>query len=295
MDLLHFNGPVWRPPYEAYSQLLQVTAGCTHHRCKFCTLYGEQRFRLSPLTEVEADLQVIRKYQPRARRVFLTGANPFVLNYEKLAALADLIHDYLPRCRSIGCFARITDIRTKTDDQLHDLRQRGFDGLSIGMESGDDEVLRRMNKGYSAADVSEQLSRIDQAGIRYSLFYLIGLAGKGGGLRNARHTAELLNRTRPCTLNFTSLTVFPEAPLYAEIQRGEFTEAPERERLEEVRELVSRLTIEATLLGNSVSNVIPFSGQLPTDRARLLREFDAALTAYGEKELRRYRDGIRHL
>lgn len=295
MELLHFNGPVWRPPYEAYSQLLQVTAGCTHHSCKFCTLYGEQHFRLSPLAEVEADLRAIRQYQPKARRVFLTGANPFVLSYGKLAALADLIHEHLPRCQDIGCFARITDIRPKTDEQLRDLRLRGFDRLSIGMESGDDEVLRRMNKGYTAEDISRQLARLERAGIRYSLFYLIGLAGRGGGLRNARCTAELLNRFRPCTLNFTSLTVFPAAPLYAEIRRGKFVEAPERERLEEVRELIARLTIRVTLLGNSVSNAIPFSGHLPDDHARLLREFDAALASYGEKELRSYREGIRHL
>ena len=91
MELLHFNGPVWRPPFEATSQLLQVTAGCTWHRCKFCTLYGTQKFRMSPMSEIESDLKVINRVQPRAHRVFLTGANPFVLTANRLLDIALLI------------------------------------------------------------------------------------------------------------------------------------------------------------------------------------------------------------
>ena len=88
---LHFNGPVWRPSYESTAQLLQVTAGCTWHRCKFCTLYGQQRFRMSPVSAIESDLRMIKRFQPRARRIFLTGANPFVLTTDKLADIAQLI------------------------------------------------------------------------------------------------------------------------------------------------------------------------------------------------------------
>ena len=110
MELLHFTGQVWRPPYEANSQLLQVTAGCTYNKCKFCSLYHGTAFRLSPLTEIEEDLKVIRNYQPRARRVFLTGANPFALSYNRLLDLGLLIRKYLRRCESIGMFARISDI-----------------------------------------------------------------------------------------------------------------------------------------------------------------------------------------
>ena len=90
--MMHFDGPVWRPPYEATSQLLQVTAGCTWHRCKFCTLYGTQQFRMSSLREVEDDLRVIREFQPRARRIFLTGANPFVLTVGRLTDIALFQH-----------------------------------------------------------------------------------------------------------------------------------------------------------------------------------------------------------
>ena len=92
---LHFDGPVWRPPYEATSQLLQVTTGCTWHRCKFCTLYGKQKFRMSPMSEIEEDLKVVHSFQPRAHRIFLTGANPFVLTTNRLTDIALLIRKYV--------------------------------------------------------------------------------------------------------------------------------------------------------------------------------------------------------
>ncbi len=107
---LHFTGQVWRPPYEANSQLLQITSGCTWHKCKFCSLYHGTPFRMSPLSEVEADLKVIRQWQPRARRVYLTGANPFALSYNKLIDIAILLRKYLPHLVSFGMFARVTDI-----------------------------------------------------------------------------------------------------------------------------------------------------------------------------------------
>ena len=151
---LHFDGPVWRPPYEATSQLLQVTAGCTWHRCKFCTLYGTHKFRLSPLSEIEHDLRVIHAYQPRAHRIFLTEANPFVLAVSKLIDIALLIRKYVGEGRpTIGCFARITDIRGKSVEELRQLRHLGFDYLTIGVESGDRETLGRVNKVYTAGDI----------------------------------------------------------------------------------------------------------------------------------------------
>lgn len=103
---LHFTGQVWRPPYEASSQLLQVTSGCTWHRCKFCSLYHGTPFKMSPLSEIEEDLQVIRAWQPCARRVYLTGANPFALSYDKLMDIALLLRKYLPGMVSFGMFAR---------------------------------------------------------------------------------------------------------------------------------------------------------------------------------------------
>lgn len=223
---MHYTGTIWRPPYEASSLLLEVTAGCTHHKCKFCTLYEDLpfKFRMSPLEDIEADLlevQVLRHdplamvsarlqgiFQPEPiRRVFLTGANPFVLKADRLLAISDLIRKYIPTNETIGCFARITDVTLKTDEELKKLSEDGYDGLTIGIETGDDEALRFMNKGYLAADIIEQCKRLDAAGISYSFFYLVSISGAGRGEIGAKLTAEVCNQIHPKLIGANMLTI----------------------------------------------------------------------------------------
>lgn len=292
---LHFTGQVWRPPYEANSQLLQVTSGCTWHKCKFCSLYHGTSFRMSPLSEVEEDLRIIRQWQPRARRVYLTGANPFVLSYDKLMDIAMLLRKYLPHMVSFGMFARVTDIAPKSVEELKNLRHMKLDGINIGMETAHDPTLERMNKGYRAADILAQLSKLDEAGIRYNLFYLNGLGGKGMGGENAMATANVINKLHPCIINIVSLTLFPESKLYQEVIDGTYEEEPEIERLIETRTLIERLKIKVNILGHHVSNTVPITGALPNDKAAILQEFDKAIAEFPEQELKNYRNRIWHL
>lgn len=292
---LHFTGQIWRPPYEANSQLLQLTSGCTWHRCKFCSLYHGTPFRMSPLSEVEEDLKVIRQWQPRARRVYLTGANPFALSYNKLMDVALLLRKYLPYMESFGMFARVTDIMHKSVEELKNLRHLKLDSINIGIETAHDPTLERMNKGYHAADILEQLSKLDAAGIRYNVFYLNGLGGKGHGVESAKVTADVLNQLHPCIINIVSLTIFPESQLYQEVINGTYEEEPEIERLVEMRTLIGQLTVKTNLLGHHVSNTVPITGALPDDKAVLLAEFDKAIARFPEQELRNYRNSIWHL
>ena len=292
---LHFTGQVWRPLYEAQSQLLQLTSGCTWHKCKFCSLYHGTPFRMSPLSEVEEDLKTIRQWQPRARRVYLTGANPFALSYNKLLDVALLLRKYLPHLVSFGMFARVTDIVPKSVEELKNLHHLKLDSINIGIETAHDPTLERMNKGYRAVDILEQLSKLDVAGIRYNVFYLNGLGGKGNGIANAIATADVLNRLHPCIINIVSLTIFPESQLFREMTDGFYEEEPEIERLVEMRTLIERLTIKTNLLGHHVSNTIPITGALPDNKSAIIAELDRAITSFPEKELKAYRDRIGHL
>lgn len=292
---LNFTGQVWRPPYEGSSQLLQITSGCTWHKCKFCSLYHGTPFRMSPLSEVEADLKVIQQWQPRARRVYLTGANPFALSYNRLMDIALLLRKYLPDMVSFGMFARITDITPKSVEELKHLRHTKLDSITIGMETAHDPTLERMNKGYLASDILEQLSKLDEADIHYNVFYLSGLAGKGNGVESAVATADLLNKLHPCIINIVSLTLFPESKLYQEMLDGTYEEEPETERLIELRTLIERLQIKVNLLGHHVSNTVPITGALPYDKAAILREIDRATADFPEAELKAYRNQVRQL
>jgi hypothetical protein len=139
------------------------------------------------------------------------------------------------------------------------------------------------------------LSKLDAAGIRYNVFYLNGLGGKGKGVESAVATADILNQLHPCIINIVSLTIFPESQLYQEVLNGSYVEEPEIERLMEMRTLVDRLKIKVNLLGHHVSNTVPITGALPDDKAAILREFDKAIAEFPEEELKAYRNRIWHL
>ena len=299
---MHYTGTVWRPPYEASSLLLEATAGCTHHKCKFCTLYHDLpfKFRMSPLEDIECDLQEVKSAangwnSGRIRRVFLTGANPFVLSYGKLTAIAELIHKYLPSVKSIGSFARVTDVTLKTDEELAMLRDLGYDGLTIGIETGDDEALRFMNKGYTPADIIEQCQRLDAAGIHYSFFYLVGISGAGRGEIGAKLTAAICSQTQPTLIGANMLTIYPDSELYAEIQRGNWKEESELEKYKEVRTLIEHLQIPVIFAAMGASNAYQFHGQLPKDKEKLLAFLDEITGTVSEEELQRYRKSVHHL
>lgn len=299
---MHYTGTIWRPPYEASSLLLEVTAGCTHHKCKFCTLYDDIpfKFRMSPLEDVEADLMEAKKQfrlwkQYKIHRTFLTGANPFVLKFDRLMTIAALIKKYFPENQTIGCFSRITDISLKTDAELQELGEAGYDGLTIGIETGDDQALKFMNKGYVSSDIVEQCKRLDQAGISYSFFYLASISGAGRGEEGARLTAEVCNQIHPKLVGANMLTIYPESELYQEIQKGIWKEEGEIEKYKELKTLVENLCIPTVFAALGASNAIQIQGKLPEDREKLLKLLDKIIENVNEEQLRKYRKSLPHL
>ncbi|MEE1251270.1 MAG: radical SAM protein [Lachnospiraceae bacterium] len=294
---MHYTGTIWRPPYEAYSALVQVTAGCTHHKCKFCTLYEDVpfKFRMSPLSEVEADLKEISRYQRNADRVFFTGANPFVLSFDKLKTLAELVKKYYPKVKSIGCFARITDITPKTTEQLRELREMGYNSLTIGAEAGDDASLEFMNKGFGTKEIITESKRLDEVGMDYNYFYLAGIYGANRGKIGAKNTAEVFNQVNPKIIVSSMLTIYPTSELYQEIQEGNWKEETEIEKLYELRTLIQQLDIPTYFATMGASNCINVEGRLPKDREKMVAWLDKVIGSVDEKELRRYREHLPHL
>ncbi len=311
---MHFTGTIWRPPYESSSLLLEVTAGCTHHKCKFCTLYNDLpfKFKMSPLEDIESDLREAQLWSTdpigiltaqlqglptpkRIQRTFLVGANPFALKYERLMTIADLIQKYVPSVKTIGCFARVTDITRKSDEDLLRLAQAGFDGLTIGIETGDDEALRFMNKGYTAADIVTQCSRLDAVGIHYNFFYLVGISGIGRGKIGAKATSTVCNQLHPQLIGANMLTIYPDSELYQEVQRGNWQEESEVEKYKEICVLIENLTIPTEFAALGASNAFQMHGSLPEDRDTLIAAINKIVDTVGEERLRNYRENLHHL
>lgn len=296
---MHYTGTIWRPPYEASSLLIEVTAGCTHHKCKFCTLYNDLsfNFRMSSLEDIEEDLLELQGegYNQKADRVYLTGANPFILKFERLKEIANLIHKYLPQCQTIGCFARVTDIALKTDEELIDLHKLGYDSITIGVETGDGEILEFMNKGYPPEEIIIQSHRLDDAKIKYNYFYLAGISGAGRGKIGAMETAKVFNQTHPQIIGSSMLTIYPESELFSEIQAGNWSEETELEKLEELKTLIINLNISTFFATLGASNAVFVNGHLPNDKAAMVNYLERICKTQNESELRHYRTHLKHL
>lgn len=292
---MHFTGRTWRPPYEAYSVIIQATSGCTYRQCRFCNLYKHECFRLSPMKEFEEDLAEIKTYQPNARRIFWTGANPFAMSYENLRLRALTVRDYLIKCQSMAMFSSIRDIKNKEVWQLKKLRAAGINGLSIGTESGDNMTLALANKGYTAEDILEQCRKLDEAGIEYYFVYMTGLAGKENGFKNALNSAKLFNQLHPYLISVDALTLFPDTELYEMAARGEFIPAGEKERIRELQIFIEHLEIRTHLLANSSSNYYPVTAFLPKEKNKVISELQHILDTVSEEDMAAYRSSLKSL
>lgn len=273
---MNFTGRTWRPPYEASSFIIQATTGCTHNKCRFCNLYKDECFSMTPLDEWRKDLAELASYQPYARRIYWTGANPFAMSFENLKARALAVYDQKVK-------------------QLKILHSLGINGLSIGVESGDDSTLALANKGYTAKDIIEQCRKLDEAGIEYYFVYMTGLAGKDKGYKNAVNSAKVFSKVNPRFVHVDSLTLFEGTELYDMARAGTFIPAGEKERLEELKVFIKNLHIRTHLFANTVSNFYPVTAYLPRDKENILSELQYILDTVSEEEMLEYRHNLKSL
>ena len=245
---MHFTEPVYRNPYWPTWPLLEVTRGCTHNKCKFCTMYKNVQFGMSPMEQIEEDLRELTATDPHARTIQLLSANPLVLSYDKMAAILEKVNEYLPEIEHIYTVGRVTDLRNKTVEQLRTLKDLGMNEISLGTESGDDWTLDRVNKGYHAEDIIEQCAKLDEAGIRYWHSFLNGVAGRSHTREHAINSAKVFSQTNPMVVGTGGLTLFPGTPLLDEAQAGTFDPLDEREMLEEVLLFVENLECDCSFI-----------------------------------------------
>jgi len=283
--MVRYRGTVVRPPSEAHSLILQVTLGCSHNKCTFCGTYLDKPFRVRPPEEVFEDIDSVRPYAERVRRVFLADGNALVLPTGRLKEILERLRSVCPNLRRVGIYANARDILRKSPEELEDLRRRGLGIVYIGLESGSDEVLRRVKKG---ADVQQQVDavlRAQQAGLKTSVICVLGLGGRELSDEHAEETARALNAMQPNYASFLTLMLVSGTELAGQYERGEFELLDPIEMLVELRTVVRGLELKRTVFRtNHASNFLALAGTMNEDKEKILAELDRGIS--GESPLR---------
>lgn len=265
---MHFTGQVYRHPMEATTQLLEVTAGCSHNKCAFCTMYRDTCFAVSPDEHIEEDLQELKSYGGKIKRIFLVNGEPFVLSARRLIEIGEKINSYFPEIETITCYTSIKNLNSKSVEELKKLRSLNFNQLHIGLETAYDPALKQMNKGFTQEQAYTNLQKLKDAGIEWDAFVLFGIAGKGNMDINIEQTAELINTFPPYMVSVMPLSVTKGSDLEVLRDKGEFVESTELEMLEEEKKLLRLLDVgDAYFFGSHNYNLVPVSGNLRDKQA----------------------------
>lgn len=289
---MDYIGHIFRPPSEAESLLLQVTVGCSHNGCTYCGMYRDpvQRFRLKPLEVVAQDIAEAAAYSREVepiRRVFLCDGDALVLPTKRLLEILALLREHLPQARRVGIYGDARTILRKDDGELAALREAGLGIVYHGAESGDDEVLRRVDKGSTAEEAVRAAAALRRAGIRHSVMVMLGLGGSERTREHAEATAALLTAMDPPFVGALTTTLVPGTPLAGEAAAGRFELPDPWGMLAELRTLVadSRFT-RCRFHSNHASNYVPLSLNLPADRAAAVHTLDGLLAGRDRSRLR---------
>jgi radical SAM superfamily enzyme YgiQ (UPF0313 family) len=279
---VQYEGRIFRPPSEADAFILQATVGCSWNHCTYCDMYRDKSFRARELDEVLADVrEAAATAGARVEKVFVADGDALVMDVATWEAILESCTSAFPRLRRVSSYAMARNVLEKTDDELARLRGRGLSRLYIGPESGDDETLKRIAKGSTAAEHVEAARRAKAAGMELSVIFLLGAGGVERSAEHARASAQLATAMDPEYLAALTLTVVPGTPIATLEQRGRFELPDVPGLLRELRTFVAEAQpTDALFRTNHASNYLPIAGRLPRDRDRIVAVLDAALAGH---------------
>ena len=279
------------PMTQGYSVAVPVTVGCSWDKCLYCDLNHENRFKFLGLEEINRKLKVLKDYYSNRRRpvekVVMAGGNPFCLDTDVLIEIIGLIRDYFPQTKNISSFARADDILRKSKGELLELKKLGMGELSIGVESGNDEILAFHNKGITREDNYRALIKLEECNISYSTYIMLGLGGKRLSRENAIDTASLLSKVNPQVIIVVTLVIFKDAKIVKSIRNGEFIRLGILDSIKEEKILLENLHMENTIFnGTHKTNALILKGKLPEQKSLLLDKICKVLEEYDRRTIR---------
>ena len=283
---LEYDMPLYRPPVEAWSLILQPTLGCPHNKCTFCFAYKSKKFRIKKMDEIKADIaEALKENGPDVAKIFLADGNTIAMRTEQQVEMLTAINEAFPHLRQIASYAGAKFVLKKSLDDLKKIRKAGLSKLYMGVESGDPVILERICKGIKAEDTLAACLKLKEAGFLLSTTIVQGLGGKERWKEHAEETAKLLNKIRPDELRLHTLMLEPGAPLYEQAMKNEFMISGPKEIFQEARLLIQNLELDCLLYSHG-SNYLLLQGKLPEDKQHLLDTIDTVFTKEGEKALK---------
>ena len=291
---MRYEGQIYRPFSEAKSYLLQCTIGCSHNKCGFCGMYKDKKYRVRSFDEIVEDIELAWYHKGDQEKVFLCDGDAIEIDTELLLKIIKQLYKTFPSLRQVSTYAGPKSTLRKSMAELIALKNAGLKKAYLGVESGDDRVLKEMNKGVTADEMLTAGKNLIEAGWGLSAMMMLGLAGSGDPSRqHALKTAKMINQMKPHYLAAMTTTPVEETPLFRKIQKGEFLPLNDVETLQEMKMLFENITIDGlNFVGTHVSNVYPISGTLQKDKQKMLNLADGVMDMITKSQSTRQRPGM---
>ncbi|MEO5329808.1 MAG: radical SAM protein [Magnetococcus sp. THC-1_WYH] len=276
---MRYEGPVYRPPSEADSLLIQATVGCPHNQCTFCMVYKSgPRYRVRPVADICDDLLSARHtYGPDVATMFLPAGNSIAMATDDLVTVCRTAREHFPKLQRITVYGSSPHILKKGLSDLIRLQQAGLGRIHVGLESGDDETLRRVKKGATSEEQIQAGRWVMASGIQLSLYVVLGLAGEERSMVHAEETARALTAINPDFIRIRTFVPKIKTPMLRDWQRGRWTILGPHGILREMHRLVSLLEVDSWFTCDHYTNYLPLQGQLPADKGKLLTAIEQGL------------------
>lgn len=280
-----YEGRLFRPPSEGNSLIIQATIGCSHNKCRFCTMYKEKHFRIKTADEIIKELDSIKLYYKNYKRLFLADGDAMSMKTSELLKILKYIREEMPSINRVGIYSHGNNLLNKSIEELRELKDNGLGIIYLGLESGSEEVLYLMDKGIGVLETIKACKIAKEAGLKISLMVISGLGGKRFMYEHAVKSAWAVNEIKPNYLSLLTLMVDSEAKISEDINNGEFELLTPEEVLEEARLFIEETKLDKTIFrSNHASNYLALEGVLGRDKNKLLREIDAAKKDHSLKE-----------
>ena len=275
---MHYEGNIIRPPSEANSIILQVTVGCSHNKCTFCGAYKGTLFRIKDAATIDEDLEFGARYCTRQKRIFLADGDVLIMPMERICEILSKIRKKLPWVNRVNLYGNAKSILRKTAADLKKLKKLGLDRVYMGLESGHNPTLTRINKGASVEQMVQAAGLVKDANLFLSVTVLLGIAGVENSQVHAIDTGKALTAMAPNQIAALTLMILENTPLYQEEENGIFQVPGKEILLAELKTMVQNIDLDRVQFqANHASNYLPISCRLARDREKILERIDNAL------------------